>query len=116
MISVIVIVMSTVMVMVMEIMLGSKEIVLFLVLAICHTACFFFTKFSTLENGLIPNIEDEVDLGYSRGLVDDNCFSCIEIDVDVDVDVDIDVDVDLDVDICMLILMLILMFDIDMDG
>ena len=67
MISVIVLVMSTVMVMVMEIMLGSKEIVLFLVLAIYHTA-WFLTKFSTLDNGLIPNIEDEVDLGYSRGL------------------------------------------------
>ena len=49
----------------------------------------FFTKFSTLENGLIPNIEDEVDLGYSRGLVDRNCFSCIEVDVDVDVDVEL---------------------------
>ena len=84
-----VIVLSTVMVMVMEIMLGSKEIVLFLVLAIYHTACFFFTKFSTLENGLIPNIEDEVDLGYLRGLVHINCFSCIEVDVDVDVDVEL---------------------------
>ena len=50
---------------------------------------FFFTKFSTLENGLIPNIEDEVDLGYLRGLVHINCFSCIEVDVDVDVDVEL---------------------------
>ena len=67
---------------------------------------FFFTKFSTLENGLIPNIEDEVDLGYSRGLVDNNCFSCIEIDVDVDVDVDVEIDVDVSSDDFLILMMI----------